>query len=66
MNIIKSILLGSAAGILAMSGARAAKPIEYVKVYSRGRFYDTDGRLTPIAEKYAMFWRQFLAQQVSR
>ena len=30
MNIINSILLGSAAGLLAMGGARAAEPVEYV------------------------------------
>src|SRR5689334_13006115 len=48
MNIVKSLLLGSAAGLAAMSGAQAAdlpvkaKPVEYVKVcslYGAGFYY---------------------------
>jgi hypothetical protein len=31
----------------------------------KAHMLNTDGRLTPIAEKYAMFWRQSLARQVS-
>ena len=48
MNIVKSLLLGSAAGLVAMSGAQAAdlpmkaKPVEYVKIcslYGAGFYY---------------------------
>jgi Porin subfamily len=49
MNIIKSILLGSAAGLLTMSGARAAEPVEYVKVCSlAGSYYYIPGTDTCI------------------
>src|SRR5262249_19449400 len=48
MKMVKSLLLGSAAGIVAVAGAQAAdlpvkaKPVEYVKVcslYGAGFFY---------------------------
>ena len=48
MKMVKSLILGSAAGLLAMSGAQAAdlpvkaKPVEYVKIcslYGAGFFY---------------------------
>src|SRR5205085_9775287 len=48
MKMVKSLLLGSAAGLLAMSGAQAAdlpvkaKPVEYVRIcslYGAGFFY---------------------------
>src|SRR5688572_33164290 len=48
MKVVKSLLRGSAAGIVAMSGAQAAdlpvkaKPVEYVKVcsvYGAGFYY---------------------------
>ena len=56
MNIVKSLLLGSAAGLAAMTGAQAAdlpvkaKPVEYVKIcslYGAG-FYDIPGTDTCI------------------
>jgi hypothetical protein len=64
MNIIKSSLLGPPAGLLLMSGAQAAKPveyvqaakpIEYVKVCSGAGFYyipgtDTCIRNVPVPE----------------
>jgi hypothetical protein len=55
MNIIRSILLGSAVGLLAISGAQAAKPVEYVKVCSDAGFYyipgtDTCLRRIPVPE----------------
>ena len=48
MKMVKSLLLGSAAGIIAVAGAQAAdlpvkaKPVEYVKVcslYGAGYYY---------------------------
>ena len=48
MKMVKSLLLGSAAGLVAVSGAQAAdlpvkaKPVEYVKVcslYGAGFYY---------------------------
>ena len=48
MRIVKSLLLGSAAGLVAVAGAQAAdlpvkaKPVEYVKIcnlYGDGFFY---------------------------
>jgi hypothetical protein len=48
MKMVKSLLLGSAAGLVAVAGAQAAdmpvkaKPVEYVKVcslYGEGFFY---------------------------
>ena len=48
MKMVKSLLLGSAAGIVAIAGAQAAdlpvkaKPVEYVKVcslYGAGFYY---------------------------
>ena len=48
MKMVKSLMLGSAAGLVAMSGAQAAdlpvkaKPVEYVKIcslYGAGFFY---------------------------
>ena len=48
MKMVKSLLLGSAAGIVAISGAQAAdlpvkaKPVEYVKIcslYGAGYYY---------------------------
>ncbi|HZP75785.1 MAG TPA: porin, partial [Pseudolabrys sp.] len=48
MKMVKSLLLGSAAGLVAMAGAQAAdlpvkaKPVQYVKIcslYGAGFFY---------------------------
>ena len=48
MNMVKSLLLGSAAGVVAVAGAQAAdlpvkaKPVEYVKIcslYGDGFYY---------------------------
>jgi hypothetical protein len=42
MKMVKSLILGSAAGLIAMSGAQAAKAVEYVKVcslYGAGFWY---------------------------
>ena len=48
MKMVKSLILGSAAGLIAMSGAQAAdlpvkaKPVEYVKIcslYGAGFYY---------------------------
>lgn len=55
VNIIKSILLGSAAGLLAMSAAQAAKLFEYMKICSSAGFYyipetDTCIRRIPVSE----------------
>ena len=56
MKMVKSLLLGTAAGLVAMTGAQAAdlpvkaKPVQYVKIcslYGAGFYYIVTAVLTP-------------------
>jgi hypothetical protein len=53
MKMVKSLILGSAAGLLAMSGAQAAdlpvkaKPVEYVKICSLYAHESPHFQMTP-------------------